>query len=71
MVCVNLLLNIIFCEEDSYQSSVLYDRYNQCFDLEGESGIVVRGIGTAVTLTKLQEISSQPPLPLDITAVDE
>jgi len=39
--------------------------------LEGESGIVVRGIGTAVTLTKLQEVSSQPPLPLDITAVDE
>ncbi|XP_069698680.1 C2 domain-containing protein 5 isoform X4 [Periplaneta americana] len=45
--------------------------YNQCFDLEGESGIVVRGIGTAVTLTKLQEISSQPPLPLDISAIDE
>jgi uncharacterized protein YbjQ (UPF0145 family) len=45
--------------------------YSQCFDLEGESGIVVRGIGTAVTLTKLQEVSSQPPLPLDITAVDD
>ncbi|XP_069698682.1 C2 domain-containing protein 5 isoform X6 [Periplaneta americana] len=45
--------------------------YNQCFDLEGESGIVVRGIGTAVTLTKLQEISSQPPLPLDISAIDD
>ncbi|XP_041367156.1 C2 domain-containing protein 5-like [Gigantopelta aegis] len=27
--------------------------YQQCFDLEGESGIVVRGIGTAVTLTKI------------------
>ncbi|KAJ9600682.1 hypothetical protein L9F63_026179, partial [Diploptera punctata] len=39
--------------------------YQQCFDLEGESGIVVRGIGTAVTLTKLQEVSAQPPLPLD------
>ena len=24
--------------------------YRQCFDLEGESGIVVRGIGTCVTL---------------------
>ena len=24
--------------------------YRQCFDLEGEYGIVVRGIGTAVTL---------------------
>ncbi|XP_023709437.1 C2 domain-containing protein 5 isoform X3 [Cryptotermes secundus] len=45
--------------------------YNQCFDLEGESGIVVRGIGTAVTLTKIQEISVQPPLPFDITAIDD
>jgi hypothetical protein len=27
--------------------------YCQCFDLEGESGIVARGIGTAVTLVKL------------------
>lgn len=26
--------------------------YNQYFDLEGESGIVVRGIGTAVTLVR-------------------
>lgn len=26
--------------------------YKQCFDLEGESGIVARGIGTAVTLVK-------------------
>ncbi|XP_021942758.1 C2 domain-containing protein 5 isoform X5 [Zootermopsis nevadensis] len=45
--------------------------YNQCFDLEGESGIVVRGIGTAVTLTKLQEISAPATLPLDMTAMDE
>lgn len=28
-----------------------FSRYHQCFDLEGEFGIVVRGIGTAVTLT--------------------
>ena len=28
--------------------------YIQNFDLEGESGIVVRGIGTAVTLSRLQ-----------------
>ena len=28
--------------------------YRQNFDLEGESGIVVRGIGTAVTLSRLQ-----------------
>ncbi|XP_063980326.1 uncharacterized protein LOC135164172 isoform X2 [Diachasmimorpha longicaudata] len=32
--------------------------YCQNFDLEGESGIVARGIGTAVTLMKLQDISS-------------
>ncbi|XP_026282094.1 C2 domain-containing protein 5 isoform X2 [Frankliniella occidentalis] len=29
--------------------------YRQCFDLEGESGIVARGIGTAVSLVRLQE----------------
>lgn len=33
--------------------------YSQCFDLEGELGIVVRGIGTAVTLIKLRD---SPPL---------
>lgn len=27
--------------------------YLQCFDLEGESGLVVRAIGTACTLDKL------------------
>ena len=27
-------------------------RYRQMFDLEGETGLVVRGIGTAVTLVK-------------------
>ncbi|CAN7938401.1 unnamed protein product [Ixodes hexagonus] len=27
--------------------------YHQCFDLEGESGVVVRGIGTAVTLVRV------------------
>ncbi|EEB15002.1 conserved hypothetical protein [Pediculus humanus corporis] len=35
--------------------------YSQNFDLEGESGIVARGIGTAVTLTKIQDNS----IPLD------
>ena len=29
-----------------------HSRYQQHFDLEGESGIVVRGIGTAVTVSK-------------------
>ena len=32
--------------------------YRQCFDLEGESGIVARGIGTAVTLIKAHSIHS-------------
>ena len=27
-------------------------RYRQMFDLEGETGLVVRGIGTAVTLSR-------------------
>ena len=37
--------------------------YRQNFDLEGESGIVVRGIGTAVTLSRLQpgEVTNQTP----------
>ncbi|CAL7940057.1 unnamed protein product [Xylocopa violacea] len=34
--------------------------YLQNFDLEGESGIVARGIGTAVTLVKLQDALSFP-----------
>lgn len=33
--------------------------YSQSFDLEGESGIVARGIGTAVTLVKMSEVPSQ------------
>ncbi|KAI7688250.1 C2 domain-containing protein 5 [Sarcoptes scabiei] len=35
--------------------------YQQHFDLEGESGIVVRGIGTAVLITKLISIDSSLP----------
>lgn len=38
----------------------LYYRYLQNFDLEGESGIVARGIGTAVTLVKLQDTLNLP-----------
>lgn len=30
-------------------------RYQQKFDLEGDTGIVVRAIGTAVTLAKHQD----------------
>lgn len=35
-------------------------RYLQNFDLEGESGIVARGIGTAVTLVKLHDVLGFP-----------
>ncbi|XP_044009971.1 uncharacterized protein LOC122853535 [Aphidius gifuensis] len=35
--------------------------YVQNFDLEGESGIVARGIGTAVTLIKLQDTTNFQP----------
>lgn len=34
--------------------------YTQCFDLEGDVGVVARGIGTAVTLIKIQEQIPQP-----------
>ena len=37
-------------------------RYQKCFDLEGESGIVVRGIGTCVFLKKMFS-SSSPATP--------
>ena len=33
-------------------NNVIISRYKQYFDLEGDTGIVVRGIGTAVTLIK-------------------
>ncbi|XP_057556914.1 C2 domain-containing protein 5 isoform X3 [Hippopotamus amphibius kiboko] len=35
--------------------------YLQCFDLEGESGLVVRAIGTACTLDKLSSPAALPP----------
>lgn len=35
--------------------------YLQCFDLEGESGLVVRAIGTACTLDKLSNTSAFLP----------
>ncbi|KAM3927070.1 C2 domain-containing protein 5 isoform 5-T5 [Leptodactylus fuscus] len=35
--------------------------YLQCFDLEGESGLVVRAIGTACTLDKLANPTPFPP----------
>ncbi|XP_069484558.1 C2 domain-containing protein 5 isoform X7 [Ambystoma mexicanum] len=36
--------------------------YLQCFDLEGESGLVVRAIGTACTLDKLSSTSAFAPV---------
>jgi hypothetical protein len=36
----------------------------KCFDLEGESGIVARGIGTVVNIAK---ISQQPPSPQGVS----
>ena len=39
-------------------------RYQQKFDLEGDTGIVVRGIGTAMALVK---VSNTPEKPLTNT----
>lgn len=36
--------------------------YSQCFDLERECGVVVRGTGTAVTLIKLKHQPNVNPL---------
>lgn len=35
--------------------------YTQCFDLEGESGVVARGIGTAVMLVRVRDTSVTVP----------
>lgn len=37
--------------------------YLQCFDLEGESGLVVRAIGTACTLEKISTLPSTATQP--------
>ncbi|XP_054709900.1 C2 domain-containing protein 5-like [Uloborus diversus] len=39
--------------------------YHQCFDLEGESGIVVRGIGTAVILAKSADADDSSASPIE------
>lgn len=44
--------------------------YTQCFDLEGDVGVVARGVGTAVTLIKIQE-QFQQPLPEKSAFVEE
>lgn len=43
--------------------------YAQCFDLEGDVGVVARGIGTAVTLVKMPENFSHPVV--DSTLIEE
>ena len=43
---------IIKCHTPSTIYIVYNIRYRQCFDLEGETGVVVRAIGTAVSLAR-------------------
>lgn len=44
--------------------------YIQCFDLECDVGVVARGIGTAVTLVKSQEVVYSPG-PESATQIEE
>ncbi|XP_016988016.1 C2 domain-containing protein 5 isoform X2 [Drosophila rhopaloa] len=43
--------------------------YTQCFDLEGDVGVVARGIGTAVTLIK--DTSTTQPNSADVALIEE
>ncbi|XP_017142130.1 C2 domain-containing protein 5 isoform X1 [Drosophila miranda] len=43
--------------------------YTQCFDLEGDVGVVARGVGTAVTLIK--DTSSSQPSSADVVLIEE
>ncbi|XP_068155467.1 C2 domain-containing protein 5 isoform X2 [Drosophila tropicalis] len=43
--------------------------YTQCFDLEGDVGVVARGVGTAVTLIK--DTSSSQPNSADVALIEE
>ena len=52
---------------DAFLSLFFSYRYQQYFDLEGESGIVVRGIGTCVFLRKIYGASS-PSTPTSFAA---
>ena len=43
-------------------------RYKQFFDIEGESGVVVRGIGTCVSLiSKLPNLQAPIPVSFPVT----
>ena len=48
-----VILNIFCSQTYNLRGYVDHSRYQQKFDLEGDTGIVVRGIGTAMTLIKL------------------
>ncbi|XP_022211751.2 C2 domain-containing protein 5 isoform X1 [Drosophila obscura] len=43
--------------------------YTKCFDLEGDVGVVARGVGTAVTLIK--DTSSSQPNSADVVLIEE
>ncbi|ALC47285.1 CG6454 [Drosophila busckii] len=43
--------------------------YTQCFDLEGDVGVVARGVGTAVTLIK--DTSTSQPNSSDVALIEE
>ncbi|XP_070137483.1 C2 domain-containing protein 5 isoform X2 [Drosophila bipectinata] len=43
--------------------------YTQCFDLEGDVGVVARGVGTAVTLIK--DTSSSQPNSADVALIED
>ncbi|KAH8360097.1 hypothetical protein KR093_010669 [Drosophila rubida] len=43
--------------------------YTQCFDLEGDVGVVARGVGTAVTLIK--DTTSSQPNSADVALIEE
>ncbi|KAH8414071.1 hypothetical protein KR222_004764 [Zaprionus bogoriensis] len=43
--------------------------YTQCFDLEGDVGVVARGVGTAVTLIK--DTTSSQPASADVALIEE
>lgn len=45
--------------------------YKQNFDLEGDVGVVARGIGTAVTLIKIQEQISHHTHPEKTAFIEE
>ena len=66
-MCVQNVFCVVSSEMYMYMYIYMYmyllHRYNQSFDLEGESGIVVRGIGTCVLLLPIQQFPTAPQAP--------